>query len=129
MEAGSRILSDQPFRRAYLFGSEEGDRIQIDSSSIALDFQTPGKDIDYIFVEPQADAVLTAEGFSVRDIHNQTISSSFHMAEISKGPSLPAAADFSSPGCVVIRKAGRINQLELTDEQKEELRSVGYVDQ
>jgi arylsulfatase A-like enzyme len=124
----AKILSDKPFRRAFLFGGEKEDRIIIDNDSITLNLQSSSNDVDYVFLEPQPDSVISTQGFSLRDSLNKTILSSFRLSEIAKASVLPAPNNFSAPGCIVIRKPGKTNQLELTDEQKEELRSIGYVD-
>jgi hypothetical protein len=123
----AKIVSDQPFRRAYLFGGEPEDRIEIGDTKIQLKMASPTNDVDYVFVEPQPDSTVTAEGFSLRDHLKQSVNSSFQISDVKASPVLPVPKDFSLPGCIVIRRPGTTTGLELSEEQKEELKSIGYM--
>ena len=84
---GASILSDQPFRRVYLFGGEETDRIEISKDVIQLKIESSSTDVDYVFVEPQPSASLTTEGFNLQNRLYQAVSSPFAMSNIeSAGP-------------------------------------------
>lgn len=124
----AKIISDRPLRRAYLFGGETDDRIEIAETSITLKLQPSYDDVDYVFLEAQTDALLSFEAFSIRDSLKKDITSPFKSSDIPTASSLPGPKDFPAPGCIVIRKPGRNNQLELSTEQQEQLRSIGYVD-
>ena len=125
--AGTKIQSNQPIRRAYLFGGESEDRIQIAENSVTVQFSSPQNDVDFVFLEAFPNSELSVAGVPLTTGKGKSLSPTFRASDIAISPSLPGLNDFTTPGCIVIQKPGKPTQLDLTEEQKEELRSIGYV--
>lgn len=125
---GMRIASKDRLKRAYLFDGEEGDRIEVDRDSVVVRVDAPAGDVDYVFIEPNADAELQIDGAPpLRDLLKHTVPSHFLCSSVAAGSGLPAAADFHGAEVLVVRKPGKAASIQLTPEEEEELKSIGYV--
>ena len=126
--AGMKIASQDRLKRAYLFGGEEGDRIEIDRDSVTLRLDAPSGDVDYVFIEPSADAELQITGGPpLQDLQQQTVPSRFTCGSVAAGAGLPAPADFHDRQALVVRKPGQAASVPLTPEEEEEMKAIGYV--
>ena len=126
--ASMKITSKDRLNRAYLFDGEEGDRIEVDRNSVAVRIDAPAGDVDYVFIEPNADAELQIDGApALQDMFKHTVPSHFLCSSVAAGSELPGASDFHGAEVLVVRRPGKAASIQLTPEEEEELKSIGYV--
>jgi arylsulfatase A-like enzyme len=120
---GTVILkSDRDLKRIHLSGGEEQDRIFLADKEASIVLTASGNDVDWIFVEPAPDAQLNISGVDVFNSNGEPLNSPFQMNAIPVGGKSSTSNKVS-----IVRIDRRTKELNISTEQAEELKSLGYV--